>query len=152
MLCEMCGKETGVVKKVNVEGSILSVCSSCAKFGIEEEPAPSPKQPSSRRRSAVSRPRSEPASVEDRLAQRQRRMQSKDIFADSGQLELVEDYHRVIQKARMDQGMNQEELGRKLNERKSIIAKLETRSLRPDNKLIRKLEKTLKIELMENVE
>jgi putative transcription factor len=148
----MCGKETGAIKKINIESSILSVCQSCAKFGKEEEPEPIPKQPSGQRRSGTSRPRSESSSVEERLAHRQRRLQSKDIFAVASQRELVEDYHKVIQQARMAQGLNQEELARKLNERKSIIAKLETKSLSPDNKLIKKLEKALKIELMENVE
>jgi len=143
----MCGRETGSVKKIIVEGSILTVCSQCARFGKEAEPEKVVKSPSQ----STGRASSTDA-IENRLAQRKRRMQSKDIFAESSGKELVEDYHKVIQQARMSLGMNQEELARKLNERKSIIAKLETKSLRPDNKLIRKLEKTLKIELMENLE
>lgn len=147
MLCEMCGKETGIIKKIDVEGSILSVCSNCSRFGKAYQT-----EPGSVRSSQVSKSEATSASsVEDRLAQRQKRMQSRDIFSESSSRELVEDYHRVIQQARMAMGLNQEELARKLNERKSIITKLETKSIKPDNKLIRKLEKTLKIDLMENI-
>ncbi|UCH88882.1 MAG: TIGR00270 family protein [Thermoplasmata archaeon] len=158
MLCEMCGQEVRSTKKIDIEGSLLSVCQNCARFGKEPEPPKTPVQSSPREPGGRSPPRTpmrtqdSSVSVEDRLAQRQRRMQSKNIFEGGSSQELIDDYHKEIQRARMQLGMNQEELARKLNERKSIIAKLETRSIRPDNKLIRKLEKTLKISLMENVE
>jgi putative transcription factor len=146
MICEMCGQDTNMIKKINVEGSLLSVCPNCMKFGteleVEKEEVP--------RRSGTRRQAS--GTVEERLAHRERRMKSKNIYDQDSSDELVVDYHKVIQKARMDLGMNQEELARKLNERKSIIAKLETKSLHPDNKLIRKLEKELKITLTERID
>ena len=148
MICEMCGKETGVIKKTDVEGSILSLCPDCAKFGTEIQPEP---RGGSRGGGGRSVP-SAGSSVEDRLVQRQKRMQSRNIFSEGSSRELREDYHKVIQQARQAMNLNQEELARKLNERKSIINKLETKSIKPDNKLIRKLEKALNIELMENVE
>lgn len=146
MICEMCGTETNNIKRINIEGSLLSVCPNCAKFGVEPEIEPKSESARSRGRTTDS------STVEMRLEQRKKRMQTRNIFANDSEVELIEDYHRVIQSARMELGLNQEELARKLNERKSIIAKLETKSLRPDNKLIRKLEKTLKIILMERIE
>jgi putative transcription factor len=150
--------ETHQTKKIDIEGSLLSVCPNCVKFGKEPDPPPEAKaEPSSSRpRSAATpaprRQRESGISVEDRLAERKRRMQSRNIFDGGSSQELIEDYHLEIQQARTKLGMNQEELARKLNERKSIIAKLENKSIRPDNKLIRKLEKTLKISLMETIE
>jgi putative transcription factor len=152
----MCGSESGNIRKIDVEGSLLSVCPNCARFGkepaVEEtaEQGPSPRR--ARSEPGTARKYGGEASVEDRLAQRKKRMQSRNIFSQGSSMELMEDYHKEIMKARMKLGMNQEELARKLNERKSIITKLETKSIRPDNKLIRKLEKELQISLMENVE
>ena len=146
--------ETHQVKKIDIEGSLLSVCPNCVKFGKEPEKPKQPETGPTRRaqpppRSGSVRPQ---MPVSDRLEQRKKRMQPRNIYSASSEMELIDDYHKEIQRARMELGMNQEELARKLNERKSIIAKLETKSIKPDNKLIRKLEKTLKITLMENVE
>ena len=155
MLCEMCGQESRAIKKVDIEGSMLSVCPNCAKFGKEPEAAPQTgpgNHEPSRGSKGTPRTSAGTISVDDRLAQRKRRMESKNIFSEGSSMELIEDYHKEIQRARVKLGMNQEELARKLNERKSIINKLETKSIRPDNKLIRKLEKELKISLMENID
>lgn len=140
MICELCGREVPKLKMVNVEGSVLKVCFECAKFGKESAPTPVDTE-EDEQEDAIAR----------RLEIRTKRMKSRDIFAEFSE-ELVEDYHRRIQRARNDKGWTQEELGRKLNERKSIIAKLENKSIKPDNKLIRKLEKTLDIVLLERVD
>ena len=38
MICELCGNEVPYLKPLLIEGSILKVCSTCAKFGKETEP------------------------------------------------------------------------------------------------------------------
>ncbi len=140
MICELCGREVPKLKMVNIEGSVLKVCFNCAKFGQESVPKP------------VDTTETEiDDAIHRGLEIRTKRMKSRDIFTEFSE-ELVEDYHQRIQRARNDKGWTQEELGRKLNERKSIIAKLETKSIKPDNKLIRKLEKTLDIVLLEKIE
>ena len=137
---------------------MLKVCSVCEKFGKGAPPEPSPIRESS----GAGQPRStqgaymDTQSPEDvvhrRLEFRARRMKSKDIYEQTGPKELVEDYHKRIQQARSRLGLNQEQLGQKINERKSIISKLENKSLKPDDKLVRKLEKALEIKLMEVIE
>jgi len=140
MICELCGREVPKLKMVDVEGSILKVCFDCAKFG--KDSVPKPVEPSVDEKGEA---------IHRRLEMREKRMGGRDIFSEFSE-ELVEDYHKRIARARNDKGWTQEDLGRKLNERKSIIAKLENKTIKPDNKLIRKLEKTLEIVLLERVE
>ena len=140
MICELCGREVPKLKMVDVEGSILKVCFDCAKFG--KESAPKPVEPSGDEKGEA---------IHRRLEQRTKRMGGRDIFSEFSE-ELVEDYHKLIARARNDKEWTQADLGRKLNERKSIIAKLENKTIKPDNKLIRKLEKTLEIVLLERVD
>ena len=140
MICELCGREAPKLKMVNVEGSVLKVCFNCAKFGTESRPKPS--EPSLTEKEDT---------ISKRLEQRSKRSRPRDIFSELSE-ELVEDYHKRISHARNEEGWTQEELGRKLNERKSIIAKLENKTIKPDNKLIRKLEKALDIVLLERID
>ena len=63
---------------------------------------------------------------------------------------LVDDYSSVIKDGRREKGMSQDDLAKRLNEKKSIIAKLENGDMRPSDKLIKKLEKELGIRLRES--
>ena len=171
MICELCGKDVSFLKPFLIEGSLLKVCSECSKFGIEKR---EPGQAGARAGAGTAGKASEDRNgfrgghrdqfgystgaptkeeiIHSRLESRQRRMKTKDIYEQATDKELVEDYHRRIQHARDQQGWSQEDLGKKINERKSIISKLENRSMKPDDILVRKLEKALNIKLMESVE
>ena len=61
---------------------------------------------------------------------------------------MVKDFHKVIRKSREKKKLTQEELAKKLNEKLSIIKRLED-GWRPSNKLIDKLEKFFKIKIRE---
>jgi putative transcription factor len=61
----------------------------------------------------------------------------------------VDDYGAKIRKARQRRGMTVEDFARKINEKESVIKKLEKEELNPDRKLIQKLKDALKIELLE---
>ena len=167
MICELCGKDIAFLKPLLIEGSLLKVCPDCAKFGTEApretaleggiagETQSRIDSTASRSRADHSYPRQTQTNeemIKQRLEFRARRMTSKNIFDQAGEKELVEDYHKRIQQARDGLGWNQEQLGQKINERKSIISKLENHSIKPDDKLVRKLEKALSIKLMEVLE
>jgi putative transcription factor len=62
-------------------------------------------------------------------------------------MELTNEYSRLIKNARELRGLSQEELGKKINEKTSVISHLETGSMKPDDALARKLEHFLKIQL-----
>ncbi len=174
MICELCGHDAPYLKPLLVEGSILKVCSNCAKFGKsvpgstggeDKKVITGPGSGSgTRTRRDTGRGHSEGSYgfsmgaptkeevIKSRLEQRERRQKIKDIYDQSGDKDLAIDYHKRIQQARQDQGWSQEDLGQKINERKSVISKIENKSMKPDDKMIRKLEKALGIKLMEVIE
>lgn len=136
----MCGKEVPVTKPMLVEGTKLSLCQNCAKFGDDyKSTASSPGAPVSK------------TVIEERLQKRERRMQTKDVYS-STTLELIDDYGTVIREAREAKGMDQEEFAKSILEKKGILAKIEANDLVPDDKLIAKLEKALNIRLKEEVQ
>ena len=63
-------------------------------------------------------------------------------------LELVEDFRTKVRKAREKLGLSHEELGKKLNEKVSLLRKIETGKMTPDNKLTAALEHVLKVKLI----
>jgi putative transcription factor len=63
-------------------------------------------------------------------------------------LELVADFGARIRQAREAQGLSHEDLGRKINEKVSVLKKLESQRMTPDNKLAEKLQYALKIKLL----
>jgi putative transcription factor len=75
-------------------------------------------------------------------------MHAKSMESD---FELDPDYHLMIRQTREKMGISQEELGRLINEKPSVISLLETRKLRPDAILTRKLMHHLKIKLIVSV-
>ena len=62
--------------------------------------------------------------------------------------EVVEGYHSKIRQAREKLGLSHEELGKKINEKASVLSKLETGKMTPNNMLVTKLEHALKIKLL----
>jgi len=137
MNCEMCGRMTGKLINVEIEGTEMKTCVDCAKFG---------KEISFKAKSNV------PPNVNEGLQKRSKRIQSRDIFEESRVLELAFDYSQRISNARNALGITQEELGKRINEKKSIITKLESANIHPDEKTIKKLEKALDINLKESVQ
>lgn len=151
MNCEMCGDEVDSLLTVMVEGSEMRVCRKCARYGVE-----------------ISRKRERPTAshgempgdttigsgvrISERPSWRERGAKNEtareDMF-DRMIYDLAEDYDEKIKDARDAMGLTQEELAKKINEKRSIIAKLETKDIRPDEKTARKLEKILGIDLKE---
>jgi putative transcription factor len=132
VLCEICGKGTQFLKVILVEGSELNACTECAKFGVERSPRPK-----------VS---SAPVHVSEALEKREKRGQPRDVLENMTE-ELVPDFAHLIRKARERLGWTPEILGQKLNEKKSVVLKLESGQMQPDDALIRKLERILSIKL-----
>jgi putative transcription factor len=140
--CEMCGKEVPRTRTVTVGGTVLDVCNECARFGDEvrkEAPPPEPLAYGA-----------DQDTQQQRIAQAQTRGRPKDVLetAGGGQ-ELVEDYPKRIREGRQRMGWKQDELGQRINEKKSVISHLESGETRPDDKLVHKLEAALDIKLKE---
>ena len=64
------------------------------------------------------------------------------------EVDLVNGFSHLIRQARERMGISQEELGQKTNEKPSVIRLVESGRLKPNDILIRKLERFLKIKLL----
>jgi putative transcription factor len=134
--CEVCGaKIFGKPFKVIIEGAKLTVCSQCSKHGTivwEEEPKP------------------KSATIKTKMVSHPPKIKSKKApeTAVEASLELVENYHTKIRQAREKLELSHEELGKKINEKVSLLKKIETGKMTPDNRLATKLEHVLKVKLL----
>lgn len=134
--CEVCGRNIdGIPYKAIIEGARLVVCRDCAVLGsISWE-----LKNKSRTPSAV-RVRKSPRMKPKRARKPQSPMESA--------FELVQDFGLRIKRAREERELTPEDLGRKINEKASVLKKLENQKMRPADKLARKLERALKIQLL----
>lgn len=66
--------------------------------------------------------------------------------------DIREDYPAMVKNAREEKGLTQKDLARTLNEKESVIHRIETGHMRPSRRLARKLEGALEIKLLEKVE
>ncbi|TLZ51759.1 MAG: TIGR00270 family protein [Methanobacteriota archaeon] len=138
MLCELCGNDVPRTKTVVVEATVLAVCPSCARFGTEVG------APAVRRKAT-------PPVIAERLEARRRRMTPRDVYTQGGEEDLAEDYAARIRAAREARGWKQAELAAKINERVTVIAKIESGAMMPNEDLLRRLERALEIKLKEKV-
>ena len=132
MRCEVCGcKIRGGPFRIIIEGAKLTVCSECSKHEkiIREEPTLKQGPP---RKPLM------PIPVKKKTA-----TATVDITQ-----EVVEGYDSKIRQAREKLGISHEELGKKINEKASVLRKLETGKMTPNNMLVTKLEHALKIKLL----
>ncbi|MBL7147905.1 MAG: TIGR00270 family protein [Nanoarchaeota archaeon] len=123
MQCEMCGREGEIVGAI-VEGTMLKVCSNCAKFGNVVE---------------VKKP------VVREEVKRVVPIKHVEIVEI-----VVDDYSLKVKNAREKFDLKQEELAKQIAEKESVIHKVETGGLKPSLKLAKKLEQFLKIKLIES--
>lgn len=138
MECEICGKpvpENNPIR-AKIEGSVMVVCKECSKLGTIQKAPPKPKY--------VKQNKNKKTTNNTR-----RRNYSRN---DEPTEELVEDFSFEVRKARESKDWSREELGRKINERVSVITRIETGKMTPDTKLTKKLEKALNIKLLEKVD
>lgn len=124
--CEMCGSNVSSLVTAKVEGTIMKVCSNCAKYGLKFE------NPLERRNNFNSR--------------------TKRIFNDPDENKvIVKNYSKIIKQAREKSNLKQEQVAKRLNEKESLIHSVESGSLKPSFKTARKLEKFFNIKLIEEI-
>ena len=125
----MCGKDEPLYKAM-IESTELNVCRACAGHGkVLRQP--------------VFQQKIKKKKKEEQIAAEE----EKEIIE-----ALVEGYPKKVKDARQRLGLKQEELAKKLNEKESIIQKIEVGSFKPSAKLAKKLERFLSIKIFEEVE
>ena len=150
--CEMCGAEQSSLTTTKVEGAKLDLCDECTEFGTEVKTESSSSGSSKYSTSSSSSGSSGGSSGSTTTgstgssggSSNQRR---KDMFDDMD--EIAGDYDDRIREAREGEGLTQEELANDLNEKASLIRKLERGDVLPSDDVRKKLEKRLGISLAE---
>ena len=116
----MCGVEDVLVNAI-VEGSALQLCRRCKEFGDVIETAQESRAP--KKKPQINLP--EPEEF------------------------IVEDYSLKLKDSREKLGITQKELAEKINEKESVIHKLESGHMKPSMTLAVKLEKFLGLKLID---
>jgi putative transcription factor len=132
--CEVCGHKihTEPITAV-IEGAKLTVCLECSKHGkiIHQEEV------------SLQKPAQKKPQVPITLVQKKPLVASVQITQ-----ELTQDYPNKIKSAREKLTLTHEELGKKINEKASVLRNLEAGKMEPNNQLASKLEHMLKIKLL----
>jgi len=121
LTCEVCGSPIrGQPNRVEIDGAVLLVCSSCAKRGTPVG-APPPRTTSPQH------------------------IPTEGMNPD---LEVDPDYPALVKTAREKLGLTQEQLGHMINVKPSVISHVETGKMKPDLTLARTLMHQLKVNLL----
>jgi putative transcription factor len=137
--CEVCGRKIHdePVRAV-IEGARLTVCLECSKHGkviLHEEPD-LPKK------TMITTP-GKPGTPALLVQRKRQPIPQVDITK-----ELTDDYANKIRAAREKLLLSHEDLGKKINEKASVLKHIETGKMAPNNLLASKLEHMLRIQLL----
>jgi putative transcription factor len=150
--CEMCGTEVADPSRIKVEGAELDVCDSCTDFGTELQQGSSGSSTSTKYSTGGSSSGASGSSGGTGSSTSSTSSSSGrgsgpggDMFEDID--DLAQDYDDLLRDAREGRDMSQEDLANELNEKASLIQKLERGSILPSDEVQHKLERELDIDL-----
>lgn len=133
--CEVCGRKihSDPIRTI-IEGAKLTVCIECSKHGkiiLHEEPDLPTQKATPRTITPHPVVQKRPIIARVELTQ-----------------ELTDGYANIIRTAREKLLLSHEDLGKKINEKASVLKHIETGKMAPNNLLATKLEHALKIKLL----
>jgi len=123
-----------------IEGAKLTVCYKCAGFGSADWNNRPAVTTMTGKPFVISAPKPRPA------ADRPPRLDAVEAIE---QTEFIEDYGAQIRKARQRLGLSEKDLAKKMQEKESVVKKLENESIVPDVKLLQKIKTHLGLNLIE---
>lgn len=126
--CEVCGRPVRRLVQVTIEGSVVKACFSCSKLGTRV-------------------PTHKPRPRGTRGFRRKAHFKKPEIV-----LEPIPGYGDLLRERREELGLTQEELGKRINEKTSVVARLEAERMTPSEALAKKIERHLGIRILEVVE
>ncbi len=131
--CQICGGLIwGRGVKVIIEGAKITVCQNCAQHGkkiVKKTPAIPQRKVEPYNKTTKSKP-------------------IKSRIEPQSELEIVVDYTTKIREVRQSMGLNQDQFAQKLNEKPSLLKRIETGKAKPSIKLAKKIEKVYGIKLI----
>lgn len=139
--CEICGTQIlDYGEKIYVEGNLITVCKQCSKRGKPSKPQQEiPRKPPMR-------------PLRPMQSMRPKRIEKHDNITFDDSAILINNFSEVIRNSRTAKGLTHEQLGLLINERSSLLRKIESGSLKPDENLSRKLERFFRISLYTEVD
>jgi putative transcription factor len=140
MMCEICGSRAPRLRRVLVEGSVMSVCPDC--FSTLTKKTPVGSMPAKPVETAVKKA-VKPVSV--KKAGVKSPVENSSI---AETVELVGNYRELIRSRRRELGWSEEDLGEKTGLKTSLIKKVESGKITPSIVDVRKIEDALKIKLL----
>ncbi|MEB3756869.1 MAG: multiprotein bridging factor aMBF1 [Desulfurococcales archaeon] len=136
--CELCGRPIyGKAYKVVVEGVELTVCASCYLKLLKDKGLAKKTRKDSPNKGRI---------IESKMSVSRSRPRRR-----AENYDVVEDYAKRIREARERLGLTRADLARRVQEREVTLGKIETGRLMPTIDLARRLERVLKIKLLEPV-
>ncbi|MFX1496876.1 MAG: multiprotein bridging factor aMBF1 [Promethearchaeota archaeon] len=130
--CPICGSIIwGKGINVLIEGANIVVCPACAKHGKK---VLTPKKSMPKRTKSVTS---------------QKKFKTSDYETN---FDLVEDYDHKIRRARQTLKLNQEQFAQKLNEKPSLIRRIESHKVEPTISLAKKIENFFNIKLLKKID
>lgn len=125
MNCDLCGKETELYRAL-VEGTELTVCGSCAKYGK--------------------------VTGKIKIVIPEKKLREKKAPAVEEAIEVVAgNLGELLKRKREELGLNQPDFAKKIAEKESMLQKLETGAIRPTLERARELERMLGLKLVEEL-
>lgn len=121
MECNCCGKEFPRLTPTKIEGAVIEVCDRCAKFGIKVEIS--------------------------QIAYTPMKKTIKISDLENTELVLIQEYGRLIAKVRENKGLTRYDFAKRINEKESVVKRLEEEDFEPDENLVSKIEDFLDIRL-----
>ena len=129
--CEICGVAIkGKAQYIAIGSSKLQVCKKCAPYGsvIAVD-----------KKGKIATPGEHAP-----LAKAKRRLYEQMDLELDAELEIGEDYGKRIKEAREKAGLKQTELAKLINEKQSVVRKIENEEIIPSNEVWGKIERVLK--------
>jgi putative transcription factor len=144
--CEICGTEIeGKAHYIAIGSSKLRVCKTCARHGtVVTEDAEV--QAQVKTKTSVGSEQAKQAK-QAKLTQAKRRLYEQMDHEIEEVLEIDDDYGRKIKEAREKSGLKQAELAQRINEKQSLLRKIEHEEIMPTDEVRKKIERLLKISL-----
>jgi len=125
MLCDMCGSE-GKLFKAIVEGAEFNVCNECSKFGKV---------------------------VGVVKQEEQKGIEKRPKEPEKGIMQIItQNYAKKIREKREQLDLTQKEFAKKINEKESLVQKIESGNFEPSMVIAKKIERFLKVKLIEELE
>ena len=135
--CPICGSIIwGKGQRVLLEGAKITVCHNCAQHGVKIRKPPTNTQV----RKAVAYQKKKPA---------KQNTLNKDFVSN---LELIPDFASKIRNKRNSLGLNQDQFAQKLNEKPSLLRRIETGKVEPTIKLAKKIEEIYNLKLLKKID